>query len=131
MTAKTFLVLLIAICTLFGCKSRAGLAEGGIYAAPQDGGKYSVVKILKIDEKGVHVRLYSNVYPQLPRSIEESTLYMAGMDRKPGESLGMGHAPISRESFASWGVVFVQQSSVSESELEGYNMWLEAGGGYF
>ena len=29
------------------------------------------------------------------------------------------------------GARFVQQSTVSEDELEGYEMWLEAEGGYF
>ena len=43
----------------------------------------------------------------------------------------MGHCPVSKKSFLSWGATFVQQSTVSAEELEGYKMWLDAKGGYF
>jgi hypothetical protein len=56
---------------------------------------------------------------------------MAGVDRKPNETLGMGHAPISKRAFKDWKAVFFQQSAVNIDELEGYKMWLEAKGGYF
>lgn len=115
---------------LFGC-SRSRLVEGGLYYTASEKGGYSVLKILRLDEGGVHVRLYSNKFAEPPTKIDESTLFMAGMNRKPGESLGLGHAPISRKSFAGWNAKFVQQSTVQESELEGYKMWLDAKGGYF
>ena len=107
------------------------LREGGIYYARNDDGTFSVLKILKLDDGGVHLRQYSNVWPAPPVSVDEATLYMAGMDRKPDEKLGMGHMPVSTKNFAGWNTKFVQQSSVSEQELEGYKMWLEANGGYF
>lgn len=115
---------------LFGC-ARSTLVEGGLYSIPGEADGYSVLKILKLDEGGVHLRLYSNQFPEPPRQIDESALYMAGMDRQKGEPLGMGHAPISKKSFATWRATFVQQSTVKADELEGYRMWLEAGGGYF
>ncbi len=109
----------------------AAWVEGALYVTPQDNGGFAPLKLLKVDEHGIHVRTYSNVYPAIPAAIDEATLYMAGMDRAAGEPLGMGHLPVSRQSFVSWGAVFVQQSSVAEAELEGYQMWLEAEGGYF
>lgn len=115
---------------LFGC-SRNTLVEGGLYSMPGEQGGYAVLKILKLDDGGVHVRLYSNQFAEPPAKIEESTLYLAGMKRKPGESLGMGHAPLSKKNFAGWNAKFVQQSVVQENELQGYQMWLEAKGGYF
>jgi hypothetical protein len=115
---------------LFGC-SRPQLVEGGLYYTPGENGGFSVLKILKLDDGGVHVRLYSNHFTTPPTKIDEGTLYMAGMNRKPGEQLGMGHAPISKKSFAGWKAVFIQQSSVKKEELKGYEMWLEAKGGYF
>lgn len=107
------------------------LVEGGLYVTPAENGGYSALKILKLDAGGVHVRLYSNVFSSVPTSIDDSLLYMAGIDHKPEEALGMGHAPISKQSFASWDVRFVQQSTVTPEELEGYEMWREAKGGYF
>jgi len=124
-------IIIPGIFPLFlGC-STTSCKEGGIYAIRQDDGSYTVLKILKLDELGVHVRLYSNKYTTLPKNIDESKLYMAGVDRNPSESLGMGHAPISKRSFSSWKAKFIQTSTVRSDELEGYNMWLEAKGGYF
>jgi len=114
---------------LFGC-SRQQLVEGGLYATPAEHGGYSVLKILKLDEGGVHVRLYSNRFTARPTKIDEGTLYLAGL-KQPNEPLGMGHAPISKRSFAGWQAVFVQQSTVKKEELEGYELWLEEKGGYF
>jgi hypothetical protein len=117
---------------LLGCsQSSSGLVEGGFYYTRNDNGSYSVMKILKLDDGGVHVRLYSNQFPSPPSQVDESTLYMAGVDRKPNETLGMGHAPVSKKSFAGWKAIFFQQSAVKDDELEGYKMWLEAKGGYF
>jgi len=105
--------------------------EGGLYVTPRENRNFVPLKILKVDDHGVHVRIYSNVYPTPPAHIDESTLYMAGVDKREDEPLGMGHLPISSESFSGWGAAFVQQSSVGAEELEGYQMWLEAEGGYF
>ena len=105
--------------------------EGGLYVVPRENGNFVPLKILKVDDHGVHIRIYSNLYPTPPTHIDESILYMAGVDKREDEPLGMGHLPISGESFSGWGAAFVQQSSVGAEELEGYQMWLEADGGYF
>lgn len=105
--------------------------EGGLYVAPQSNGTYVPLKILKVDAHGVHVRVYSNVYRALPAHIDEAALYMAGVDRREDEPLGMGHLPISHASFAGWSARFVQRSTVTSGEREGYEMWREAKGGYF
>ena len=64
--------------------------EGGLYSAPGDGGKYIVLKILKLDPDGVHVRMYSNLFDNRPRDVDETKLSLAGVDHKPTEALGMG-----------------------------------------
>ena len=126
-----FIIVIMGLfASLFGC-SRPGLVEGGLYYTRKENGSYFVLKILKTDELGVHVRLYSNQFSEPPKRIDESTLYMAGIDRKPNEALGMGHAPLSRKSFEGWKATFFQKSTVNAAELDGYKMWLEAKGGYF
>jgi hypothetical protein len=45
--------------------------------------------------------------------------------------MGIAHAPVSNETISTWELTFIQQSSVSPEELDGYNAWLEAGAGYF
>lgn len=117
---------------LLGCsRSDVKLVEGGLYYTQNENNSYRVFKILKIDDGGVHVRLYSNQFLTPPTRVDESTLYMAGVDREPNETLGMGHAPISKQSFATWKAAFLQQSTVQDDELEGYKMWSDANGGYF
>ena len=128
---KPYAVILMGfLSSLTGC-SGPKLVEGGLYYTPGEKGGYSVLKILKLDDHGVHVRLYSNHLAEPPKKIDESTLYMAGMNRKPGETLGMGHAPISKRSFEGWKATFFQRSTVKEEELDGYKMWLDGNGGYF
>jgi hypothetical protein len=123
--------LLICVCLLVAACGRGQHVEGGLYSTPNENGTFSVIKILKLDKNGVHVRMYSNQFPEHPGKIDETKLYMAGVDRKPNESLGMGHAPISREAFSTWGVRFIKVVPVEKDELEGYKMWEEASGGYF
>ena len=129
--AKILSSILLGILVV-SCGSRDDWVEGALYATPtEDRDGYQVLKILKIDDHGFHIRLYSNRFVDLPSAVDEDALYMARIDREPGEELGMGHLPLSKSSFAQWDAIFIQQSSVSPDELEGYNMWLEAEGGYF
>jgi hypothetical protein len=110
--------------------------EGGLYAAAEAEGRYKILKILKVEKEGVHLRYYSNVYDHLPKQIDESELFIGGIDLEteevPGAALiGIGHAPVSHETISDWDLRFIQQSSVTPEELDGYNAWLEARGGYF
>ena len=130
MTMRLLIALICGGLLVTAC-ARKTWVEGGLYAAPQDDGTFAVLKVLKLDDGGVHVRLYSNRFSARPASLDEKALFMAGMNREAGESLGMGHAPLSTRTFSSWNAVFIQQSSVSDEELDGYRMWQEAKGGYF
>ena len=128
---KKLFAIIFGVLFMTSCTQAQPLLEGGLYAMPKEKGKYLILKVLKLDEHGVHVRLYSNVFDAIPEKIDEASLSMAGLDRKPNEELGMGHVPVSNKSFKTWGAIFVQQSTVSKEELEGYQVWLEAKGGYF
>jgi hypothetical protein len=105
--------------------------EGGLYVIPKENGAFVLLKILKVDDQGVHVRIFSNVYSMPPTHVDESALYLTGMNDREEGQLGMGHLPISIQSFSGWNAKFIQQSQVAEEELDGYQMWLEAKGGYF
>lgn len=122
--ALIFMPLAIIAC------SNEPRVEGGLYAVPDEGG-YSVLKILKLDEEGVHLRTYSNVFAEIPVSIDEASLYMAGLDAKDGEPMGMAHLPISHQSFSAWHIQFLKQSQVTAIELEGYERWKASNGEYF
>jgi hypothetical protein len=105
--------------------------EGGLYAMKAGGGEgYRVLKILKIDEKGVHIRLYGKRLAAIPTRIDESSLYVNGPEGGQEGRAGVGHLAVSKSSFSEWDVRFIQQSSVSAQELEGYRVWLADKGGY-
>lgn len=120
---------------MFGSSTRErtspALTEGGIYSHLDEDGRYGVLKILKIDDGGVHLRLYSNRFAERPSGVDESKLFMAGINRQPHEALGMGHIPVSHRSFSTWQYRLIQMSSVTDDELDGYRVWEEASGGYF
>jgi hypothetical protein len=117
---------------LAGCSSKtSGLKEGGLYAFKADNGSYSIMKLLKVESGGVHVKIYSNQFDSPPTQVDESKLYLAGLNHKPNETLGVADAPISGETFQNYKATFVQQGTVTPEELEGYNTWKKAGGKYF
>jgi hypothetical protein len=123
---------ILAALFAFACRtSEPTYVEGGLYSVPHENGKYIVVKILKVDAGGVHVRSYSNLFDQRPRDVDESKLYMADIDHKSSEALGMGHLPVAKESFRQWDAQLIKVVRVRDDELEGYRMWLDAKGGYF
>jgi hypothetical protein len=86
---------------------------------------------LKVEGAGLHIRVYSNQFDAPPTQVDESKLYMAGLNHKPNEILGQEDLPITNASFDAWKATFVQQSTVKADELEGYNVWKKAGGKYF
>ena len=104
--------------------------EGGLYLTPQEDGTFTVLKILKTDTNGVHLKMYSNVFESIPVTLDETALFIAPPSDNQ-QALGAGHIPVSYASFETWRAVFIVQSKVSETELEGYHIWLDAQGGYF
>jgi hypothetical protein len=105
--------------------------EGGLYCIPSDDGSYGIVKVLKVDSVGVHIRRYSNRFDQPPAQVEESELLLGAFDADADSGFGVGHLPVSARTFHGWSPTFVQQSTVQPDELTGYQGWLEAEGGYF
>jgi len=125
-------VMALLLSALVGCSSKTGgLKEGGIYSFKNDNGTYSVLKLLKVEGAGVHVKIYSNQFDSPPANVDEAKLIIVGTDHKPDQTLGVADAPLKGEIFANYHATFVQQGTVSPQELEGYNQWKKAGGEYF
>ena len=103
------------------------LTEGSYYFTRS--GDVDIVKVLKIDDGGIHLSLFSNSYKTAPTKLDVEELSFSADDRS-GNS-GIGHIPITLDKFFAWSPTQIQEGQVLESELEGYNMWLEAKGGYF
>lgn len=88
---------------------------------------YGFLKVLKVEEEIVHVRLYKNKQDDIPARIDLVSLELGSINDKDG--FGIGHLPISREMFASWQPQFLQHTLVEPEELEGYEAWKESQGG--
>lgn len=100
--------------------------EGGLYVmASKD--CYKILKVLKVQEEIVHVRIYKNRYEKVPGRVDPSTLILRKIHDADG--FGVGHQPTSQRAFTSWNAQFLQHSLVEPDELEGYNYWKEVGGG--
>jgi hypothetical protein len=129
------ITIVITLCSmLVGCSGSGGntaLKEGGIYSFKNNNGAYSVLKILKVESGGLHIRVYSNQFDSPPTKVEESMLYMAGRNPKPNEILSEPDVALLKKSFDNYKATFVQQSTVKDDELEVYKAWKQAGGQYY
>jgi hypothetical protein len=138
----TILVLVgfgIAICLLLithwaarrsSVPSEAAPVVGGYYSVDDGEGFYRVAKVLVADSDAVHIRLFKNKFRDRPSSVDLSTLGLGTIHDPDG--FGMGHMPLARRSFSAWRPVLMGiEEPVTEEELEGYLMWLDAEGGLF
>jgi hypothetical protein len=106
-------------------------SEGGLYSIEAEEGRYAVAKVLKLDEHGVHIRMYSNRFDTRPTDVDPEALYMTSLKHSPGEHPGIGHLPMSRASFRRMNALLTKLAHLDATELTGYNLWRDAGGGYF
>lgn len=115
-------------------------AVGSLFACPDEDGIFTVMKVLAVDDVGVHVRFYSNRYAVLPTE-PPSDLGLLGMGSglyeriqrgerpdAPGR-IGIGHLPLSRRGFRSIPRTLIRVVPVASDELDGYRCWRAAGGG--
>jgi hypothetical protein len=110
---------------------------GGLYSTIADElGTFGVVKVLAVDERAVHVRLYGNRYPARPTTIDPASLSLGRLTRlpdgrwgPPDGPMGIGHLPISHHQFAAWTPELIGVAPVTNDELDGYREWQAANGG--
>ena len=88
------------------------IAPGQVYAQPEDGGRFSIVKILAVDDQAVHLRTYAERFDEPPVEIDTDTL-----------TVDIGHAPLAAASFAPEAGDLITAERVQHEELEGYRIW--------
>jgi carbon monoxide dehydrogenase subunit G len=98
---------------------------------------FGVVKLLRQQFRGVHVRVYSNTFVERPRDIDEAALESRPVDPSSlGEApllepIAIGHLPLSHAAFRAWQPEFIRTALVDPDELLGYEEWKLAEGGFF
>ncbi|PCJ65630.1 MAG: hypothetical protein COA58_09500 [Bacteroidetes bacterium] len=118
---KIILVLLtIAIVfTITACSNSTDktkdLVAGGLYLSKNKDGNFEVSKILALDEFAVHVRLYSEEFTEKPTDLNSADLKFM-----------IGHVPMAKEGFLLGKPELLKIENISEDELEGYRMYLNA-----
>ena len=72
-----FLALGLMLVTACASESASSLIEGGLYATQNEEGIFSIVKVLKLDDGGVHIRLFSNMFAARPTTKCEGWLFLS------------------------------------------------------
>jgi hypothetical protein len=108
------------------------LASGDLVSVVTDDGLFGVVKILAVDEEGVHARLYVQRFKRRPLVGDLGELSTSPFGPEHDNPFSIGHIPLSHRSFIGWEPeIITRGTAVAEAELDGYRMWDEAKGGYF
>lgn len=87
------------------------------------GERFRVAKILRADERAVHVRLYTETFWNRPVAVKPDELTLGGIH---DDAYGIGHLPLAREEFELWDPVVIEHGTVGPEELEGYELWVQA-----
>lgn len=104
------------------------LEAGALYAINDGEGQFRIAKLLALDEGGVHVRVYRELFDAPPAAVNPDQLTLGAVDDPDGS--GMGHLPLTREMFLGWDPEFLSSGAVDSEELAAYAIWKAGGGGY-
>jgi hypothetical protein len=99
-----------------------GVREGDLCSVVS-GERFRVAKILREDERAVHVRLYAETFWSRPVAVDPEKLTLGGI---LDDAYGIGHVPLARDEFERWEPVVIEHGTVDPEELEGYELWAEA-----
>jgi hypothetical protein len=105
--------------------------SGELVSVLTEDGRFGVMKILAVDDRGVHVRLYSQRFVGRPQVADTGNLSTLPVVPVQGNPFSFGHMPFSHASFRLWEPQSIRSEPVSEEELRGYRMWQKEKGGYF
>lgn len=89
---------------------------------------YGAAKLLHADRGGVHLRVFSDRWRVPPDEMDPWALRLGSAE---DDVVGIGHVPLTRRAFAAMEPSFSRLAMIGASELGGYRMWRESGGGYF
>lgn len=103
---------------------------GGIYSIPREDGSFRIAKVLVVEDQIIHLRIYANSFSERPSQIDPAALSLGKVTDGKG-NFGIGHIPLTIESFRHMSPVYLQTTDVTEDELDGYHIWKESRGGTF
>ena len=96
-------------------------APGQLHSVRWHGdGSFNVAKILVVDERGLHVRVYAESFAVRPQAVPAALEVGSPYD---GEAFGVGHVPVTVAEFEGWQPTLLATEPVAEDELDGYRHW--------
>jgi hypothetical protein len=110
----------------------AKVRTGGLYAAQNKDHVFRIYKVLAVDPMAVHMRKYSNRFDACPAHLDpasfDNSMDMGSWLEKGtrAEELPIGHFPLAHEGFWAMAPQLIQVEPVTDDELDGYRVWLEA-----
>ncbi len=111
--------------------SKLPFNAGDLLSVLAEDGQFGVMKVLAIDDFGVHVRLYTQRFKERPGPSDLHGLSLTPVFPAHEYPFSFGHMPFSHSSFASWEPQALGSEPVSDEELVGYRLWQKEYGGYF
>ena len=97
---------------------------------------FQVMKVLAVDDFGVHVCLYSNAFEHRPTTVAPDLLdtspfiSLAPEDAGCEWPLSVGHLPLQAATFVGMRPVYITRQDVTPDELEEYQDWQHHDNGY-
>jgi hypothetical protein len=120
---------------IFGGRDQVDLpfqpAAGQLLSVRTDEGDYAVMKLLAVDGTGVHARLFVQRFSSRPKASTLPDLTLAPFGHGHNNPFSIGHMPLSLRSFLGWQPEVIGEQPVANGELDGYQEWRDAKGGYF
>jgi len=93
---------------------------GDIFIIPNENREYEILKVIAVDDEGIHLRFYEDIFTDKPTSVCTETLEWF-----------LGHIPMSWDVWDDMEKEQIQNDPVSKEELEGYLYWKDEVGGVF
>ncbi len=104
---------------------------GDLLSVLAEDGQFGVMKVLAVDDYGIHVRLYTQRFSERPQHSDPHDLSIMPASLEHLNPFSFGHMPFRHSSFDSWEPQLLGSEPVSEEELAGYRYWRKERGGYF
>ena len=109
----------------------APVHAGDIVSVVTGADKFGVMKILAVDDNGVHARLYVQRFAERPLLANINELTVAAFDPNNENILSLCHLPLTHDHFALWEPDVITSQPVTDDELGAYYKWLNTSGCYF
>ena len=103
------------------CGRKPSAVVGGLYAVSDGGGAHRVVKVVAVDNAGVHVRLFKNAWKERPAKVDPASLTLGSI--LDADGFGLAHLAVAERDFEASKPSFLSRETLNPDELAAYAKW--------